>query len=242
MAILIFFIAHWYLSLFFQTVYLHRYCSHQMFQMNVFWRWFFYVGTFIFQGSSYLSPYAYARMHNQHHDYSDTENDTHSPVVTPNLVKMMMKTYDHYREEFEQSFFKRDQAYSHIPFSPLLERVADHWTSRITWGTLYFLFYLAFAPHWAFFLLLPIHWLMGPVHGAIVNWCGHKYGYRNYNGTDHSKNSLVWDVFLMGELFQNNHHEKPKSPNFAHRWYEIDLAWPFVWTLQKVKVFKRTQV
>ena len=34
--------------------------------------------------------------------------------------------------------------------------------------------------HWAFFLLLPVHFLMGPFHGAIVNWAGHKYGYRNF--------------------------------------------------------------
>ena len=36
-----------------------------------------------------------------------------------------------------------------------------------------------FAPHWALFLLLPIHYIMGPVHGAIVNYCGHMIGYRN---------------------------------------------------------------
>ena len=48
---------------------------------------------------------------------------------------------------------------------------------------LYTAFYVAFAPHWSLFLLLPVHFLMGPIHGAIVNWCGHKYGYRNFDTT-----------------------------------------------------------
>ena len=56
---------------------------------------------------------------------------------------------------------------------------------------------------------------MGPVHGAIVNWAGHKIGYRNYDSDDNSKNTLVFDVLTMGELFQNNHHKWGQAPNFA---------------------------
>ena len=85
-------------------------------------------------------------------------------------------------------------------------------TLAVAWGTLYALFYLAFAPHWWLLLLLPFHWLMGPVHGAIVNWAGHKIGYRNYDSDDNSKNTLVFDVLTMGELFQNNHHKWGQSP------------------------------
>ena len=79
MAILIFFLAHWYLSLFAQTFFLHRYAAHQMFTMNKFWEKVFYFLTWVFQGSSFLSPKAYGIMHRLHHAYADTENDPHSP-------------------------------------------------------------------------------------------------------------------------------------------------------------------
>ena len=59
MIILIFFFAHWYLSLFFQTFFLHRYTSHKMFKMTPFWEKTFFLFTFIFQGSSFLHPAAY---------------------------------------------------------------------------------------------------------------------------------------------------------------------------------------
>jgi len=58
---------------------------------------------------------------------------------------------------------------------------------------------------------------MGPVHGAIVNWCGHKYGYKNFDNGDASRNSLPFDFLTGGELFQNNHHKFAMSPNFAVR-------------------------
>jgi len=33
---------------------------------------------------------------------------------------------------------------------------------------------------------------MGPIHGAIVNWAGHKYGYQNFDNGDRSRNTLPW--------------------------------------------------
>ena len=72
MAILIFFVVHWYLSLFVQTFYLHRYAAHKMFTMNPFWEKAFYLLTYTAQGSSFLSPRAYAILHRMHHAFSDT--------------------------------------------------------------------------------------------------------------------------------------------------------------------------
>jgi stearoyl-CoA desaturase (delta-9 desaturase) len=66
---------------------------------------------------------------------------------------------------------------------------------------------------------------MGPIQGAIVNWCGHKYGYSNFNNADHSKNTGPFGFVLLGELFQNNHHHAKGDANFAKKWFEVDLTY-----------------
>ena len=80
--ILVFFIAHWVLSVFFQTFFLHRYGAHKQFTMSHRWERFFYLMTFLTQGSSFLVPRAYAYLHREHHAFSDTERDPHSEPRT----------------------------------------------------------------------------------------------------------------------------------------------------------------
>jgi stearoyl-CoA desaturase (Delta-9 desaturase) len=240
--ILVFFFAHWYLSLFCQTFFLHRYSAHKMFTMNPFWEKFFFALTWISQGSSYLSPRAYAILHRMHHAYSDTEHDPHSPHHTENLFTMMWKTKETYND-FVYGRVKPDPRFDrNYPIWPKLERIADNWMSRVAWGTLYVLIYIAayvfLDMHWAFFFLLPIHFLMGPVHGAIVNWSGHKYGYSNFDNHDKSKNSLIFDFFMLGELFQNNHHKLPNRVNFGAKWFEFDPVYPIIKALHWARIIR----
>lgn len=240
MAILVFLATHWYLSLFSQTFFLHRYASHSMFKMNKFWERFFYVFTYITQGSSFLSPRAYAVLHRMHHAYSDTEQDPHSPHYSDNALVMMWKTKEIYnkirktKQKVEERFLKN------LPNWDLIENIGSHWISRIGWGVAYSLFYFAFVPEgmWYLYLLLPVHYVMGPIHGAIVNWAGHKYGYRNYRSGDESRNTLVFDFVTGGELFQNNHHRYPDRPNFATRWFELDPTYPVIKFLHWTGIIK----
>jgi stearoyl-CoA desaturase (Delta-9 desaturase) len=109
---------------------------------------------------------------------------------------------------------------------------------RLAFASLYTLFYIYFAPSFWFFLLLPVHFFMGPIQGAIVNWCGHKYGYSNYDNGDHSKNSEPFGIFLMGELFQNNHHKYRNNVNFAKKWFELDPAYQVMRVLNAVKIIR----
>lgn len=238
MAILVFFLTHWFLSLFCQTFFLHRYASHKMFTMTKFWERFFYFFTFIAQGASFLNPRAYAIMHRMHHAYSDTEKDPHSPHFFRDVWQMTMKTkdiylnYTKYRIEPEKPFS------GNYPEWPLLDKISDSWIVRILFGIGYLAVYLKFAAAWWMFLLIPVHLFMGPVHGAIVNWCGHKYGYASYNNHDHSKNTLPIDLLLMGELMQNNHHKSPNSINFAQKWFEFDPTFPIIHVLNFIGIIK----
>jgi len=238
MIIILFFIAHWYLSLFAQTFFLHRYAAHKMFTMSPFMEKVFYVLTLIFQGSSYLSPYAYGVMHRLHHAHADTEQDPHSPSFSKNLFDMMWKTKNYYnlilhKEDSIKAKYKKG-----VPHWPFMEKIGDSWIIRLAWGVLYVMFYTHFADHWVYFLLLPIHFLMGPVHGVIINWYAHKYGYRNFEVNDTARNLLPVDFLMMGESYHNNHHKFGGRANFGIKWHEFDPTYPVIKFLNFVHLIK----
>jgi len=228
MIILYFFIAHWYLSLFAQTFFLHRYAAHQMFTMNKTWEKIFYVMTYVFQGSSFLSPHAYGVMHRMHHAFADTEKDPHSPSYSSGLFDMMWKTKNIYNDILKKRVAVDSKFTKNVPYWAPIEKLGDQWLSRIVWGTLYVLFYIQFATTWWMFMLLPIHFLMGPVHGAIINWFAHKYGYVNFPVSDKAKNLLPFDFLMMGEGYHNNHHKFGGRANFGIRWHEFDPTYPVI--------------
>jgi stearoyl-CoA desaturase (delta-9 desaturase) len=227
------FVGHWLVSAFFQSSFHHRYASHRMFTLSPRAERVWHVLAFVAQGSSYLSPRAYAIMHREHHAYSDTARDPHAPRRFANVFTMMWATAKHYNGFFFEKVATERRFLGGYPVWPTLERLGSAWPVRIAWGAAYTVVYLVFASQWWLYLLLPIQWSMGPVHGAIVNWCGHRYGYRNHDTNDASRNFLPVDFLTLGELYQNNHHRAASRLDFACRWFEFDpthavlrlLAW-----------------
>src|SRR5665647_1021898 len=130
MVILIFFLCHWFLSLFFQTFFLHRYASHRMFKMHPFWEKFFYMMTFLSQGSSFLNPRAYAIMHRMHHAYSDTEKDPHSPHFIKDVWGLMIKTKNIYLDYVKFKIEPEPAFRDGYPTWPLIDRIGDLWITR----------------------------------------------------------------------------------------------------------------
>lgn len=184
--------------------------------------------TWFTQGSSFLNPRAYAILHRMHHAYSDTEKDPHSPVFFKDVFSMMWKTKKIYNSVLKRTYQVEPRFDKNYPVWEAIDRFGDRWVVRLAFMVGYSVFYYFFAEYWWQYLLLPIHFLMGPVHGAVVNWAGHKYGYRNYDEKDHSRNTLPFDFLMLGELFQNNHHAYGARPNFATRWFELDPVYPFM--------------
>lgn len=238
MAILIFFIIHWYLSLFSQTFFHHRYAAHKMFTMSERWEKFFFVFSYISQGSSYLSPYVYGLMHRLHHAYADTEKDVHSPKYDDNLFKMMWRTKKVYNDICDNKFNVEKKFMKDLPKWLSFDVFGNSWWSRLLWIGAYIIFYAFFATHWWMYLILPLHFVMGPLHGAIINWFAHKYGYTNFKTGDTSKNLWPLDVIMLGEGLHNNHHKFGSRPNFGYKWYEFDPVYPFILLFHKLGIIR----
>ena len=195
MAVIALFIIHWQLSVFCQSFFLHRYGAHRQFTMSQGWERFFNILTAISQNSSYLNPRGYAILHRMHHAYSDTEQGSRTRrsatgASSRACSQMMYRTKRIYHEIAYYEKQPEAALRRRVPAVALLEWMGKSWPMRVVWGAAFAVFYWFFATATWQWVLLPGHWIMGAIHGAIVNWCGHRYGYRNFDLDDVSRNTL----------------------------------------------------
>lgn len=244
MFIIIFFIAVWYLSLFAQTFFHHRYASHGAFTMSKGWERFFFVFSYITQGPHYLSPRAYAIMHRLHHahTHTDTELDPHSPAFSNNLIGMMLRTRRYYNDLMNGRMQVESRYLKNLPEWNGFDKWANSTLSRVLWSAVYLLVFIVFATHWWMYLLLPPMLALAAFHGALINWFAHKYGYINFRLRNTSRNLLFVDVLMLGESYHNNHHKRPSSINFGKRWHEIDPVYPIIRLMAWMHIIKLPQL
>jgi stearoyl-CoA desaturase (delta-9 desaturase) len=242
MAIVLFFFGIWYTSLFCQSFFHHRYAAHGAFSMSKGWERFFFILSFITQGSSYLSPRAYAIMHRMHHAYTDTELDPHSPGYSKNLFDMMWRTYKTYAGILDGST-KVDQKFlKNVPDWPTFDKWAGSMVPRIMFAALYLAFFIRFVgDNYWLYIFYPLLLVMSPLHGAIINWYAHKIGYRNYEVKNTSSNLLAFDFLMLGESYHNNHHKFPSSINLGKKWHEFDPVYPFILLFGKLGIIQLPQ-
>jgi stearoyl-CoA desaturase (delta-9 desaturase) len=241
--------AHYFGSLFFHSLFLHRYGTHGQFTLTKGWERVFFILTYIFQGPSFLNPRTYAILHLEHHAHSDGPLDPHSPLnfststvgadVFAALPQMMIATH-HIFNEIKSGASTLLDLYKDRRFVRWgeFETFASGSTSAYIIGACIGVTYFLLVPVWWCWLFLPLTILNGATQGAIVNWCGHMWGYRNVDLPDNSKNTWVFGTLMLGELFQNNHHVEPENPNFGRRWFEWDPVYWAILALDAVGVLK----
>ena len=81
---------------------------------------------------------------------------------------------------------------------------------------------------WGLFLRLTLG-----LHATwLVNSATHLWGRRRFLTSEDSRNSWWVALLTFGEGWHNNHHAFPTSARHGLRWYEVDLTWWGIRTLQ----------
>jgi stearoyl-CoA desaturase (delta-9 desaturase) len=167
-------------------------------------------------------------IHRKHHAKCETDEDPHSPQVK-GLRTVLWGGAELYMAE--KSNAETIARYAHGTPNDWLER---HVYSRWGWQgcgvmlvTDVALFGVVGVAMWA----VQMMWI--PVFAAgVINGIGHFWGYRNFDPSDASTNIVPWGVLIGGEELHNNHHTYPTSAKMSTQWYEFDLGWCYIRTLQ----------
>jgi len=72
----------------------------------------------------------------------------------------------------------------------------------------------------------------------LVNSATHMWGSRRYETTDDSTNNLLIALLTFGEGWHNNHHAHPRAARHGIAWYEVDINWWGIRTLQLLGLAK----
>jgi len=58
-----------------------------------------------------------------------------------------------------------------------------------------------------------------------VNSVTHRWGYRNYETGEDSRNNVLIGLLSNGEGWHNNHHADPRAARHGYKWWEFDVTY-----------------
>ena len=185
-----------------------------------------------------MSKLDWVSVHVYHHTHSDTERDPHSPAQKGLAKVFFLGVLDYSRAK---SWPEVQKIRSRIPTNAYERYLSRHLFQgpMLLAGALMICFGPIYGTIFAIlnFMISPLFAVGG------VNALAHSIGYKNYDSKDESRNLgflffLNW--IISGELDHNNHHKFPRSPSFAHRWFEFDIGWVYIRMLRQVGLAKVT--
>lgn len=219
-----FFMGGYLLNIFYITVLYHRGLTHRALELRP--RGFKLIaatGNWL----TGIDPKAWACMHRLHHLHSDTTKDPHSPIHQGvfGVLLGQLRSYERVLGKLISGDPQLTRLVADIPFE------VSALNRRRLWGLPYLLhFSIAIGLGWAF-----QSWMVGtgyflgimshPIQGWMVNSLAHRFGYRNFESTDNSRNNRLVAWLVFGEGFQNNHHELPQNARFSVKSGEVDLGY-----------------
>ena len=213
------------------TIFLHRAQAHRAVDLHPVVSHFFRAWLWLTTG---MVTREWVAIHRKHHAACETEEDPHSPQ-THGIHTLLWRGVELYREASkDQAMLER---YGRGTPDDALEKhvygVHPNWGV----GTMLVIDVVLFGPIgltvWAVQMLWIPFWAAG-----VINGLGHWWGYRNFETDDAATNISPWAILIGGEELHNNHHAAPGSARLSARWFEFDIGWAYIRTLQAVGLAK----
>ncbi len=225
------------------TVGFHRLFTHKSFATGpVMTAVLGILGSMSVQGSILM----WVANHRMHHQHSDHEHDPHSPHHHGTGIIAWLHGFWHAHIGW---FFSEGAT------AALLDRyVPDLKADRVTRvvSNLFVLWvFLGFAIPALIGLIVTGTWygaLTGLIWGGLlrvflvhhvtwsVNSVCHIWGSHPFNSRDQSRNNPIFGILAFGEGWHNNHHAFPASARHGLAWWQFDLAYIFIRTLEKLRL------
>ena len=207
------------------TIYLHRHQAHRALDLHPavshffrFWLWL----------TSGMVTKEWAAIHRKHHAKCETAEDPHSPQVL-GIRKVLREGSELYRAEAKNQ--ETLDKYGHGTPSDWVERHVYTPHSAKGIALMFIVNVLLFGPIGITIWAVQMMWI--PITAAgIINGIGHYWGYRNYEATDASTNIVPWGILIGGEELHNNHHTFASSAKLSSKWWEFDIGWFYIRTLE----------
>lgn len=203
----------------------HRYFSHASYRTG---RLFQFCLAWLGAASAQKGPLWWAGHHRNHHLYSDTDKDIHSPVRDGfwwSHVGWILS------DRFDRTDWKSIASFARFPELRFLDRW--HWLAPASLAVAMYVLGSLAARY------LPSLGTSGPrlllwgfavstvalYHATFcINSLAHVWGGRRFATADDSRNNLWLALLTLGEGWHNNHHRAQYSERQGFYWWEVDLT------------------
>lgn len=207
------------------TIFLHRHQAHRALDLHPIPSHFFRFWLWLTTG---MVTKEWAAIHRKHHAKCETAEDPHSPQVK-GIRKVMWQGAELYR--LESHNLETMEKYGHGTPDDWIERHV--YTKRSQWGIALMMMIdlLLFGPIGLTIWAVQMIWI--PLFAAgVINGIGHYWGYRNFQSEDASTNIVPWGILIGGEELHNNHHAYGTSARLSSKWYEFDIGWLYIRSME----------
>jgi len=216
------------------TAFYHRYFSHKTFKTHRITQTIFAA---IGASATQRGPLWWAAHHRHHHQHSDKELDTHSPN------NGFMHSHMHWflKHKNFKTETQRVKDLNQFPELRFIDRY-DILFPILMAITLYVFGSLlnAYFPslNTSGWQLVVWGYFISTVVLSHITYCinslAHVFGSRTYETGDNSRNNFILALLTLGEGWHNNHHCAPGSVKQGFKWWQIDISFYVIKTMEKL--------